>query len=393
MSTKKVTKKDVPSKDKDVKEKKPKVADKVETKDKKSKEETAEEKVAVGDSSASDPINVRRYNPIPGEIYTDRILTHYDETAGIAIPRSEVDHHVRLGNVVVPLTEAYSSRYERLRTLLTSKLLPKREHLLQIFRKLKENSDEISEKCRIIEKETLSDAEQILQRLKSIVSLRQASIQQEFIHIEEELASIERVIRRVGRAELSDEIYQNALPSSSSSSSYLDNGNGIGIQLRSSTTGVHFKSVNPATAPVPGIKLPKAVLMVEIIQEFGELSSTINSTAERTVNLQVDFPTNDFPREISERLELIAKVDKFAHAMNVKDHLLWLALQDKDKLQSALHDEKQLSQGFLDELGEWTKIADQYKYQLHVALNEKAELERRNYELQQILKSHNIIYD
>jgi hypothetical protein len=390
MSTKKAVKKDAPGKDKDAKEKKPKGVDKVETKEKKPKDET-EEKTAPVDSSASES---RRYNPIPGEIFTDRILTHYDETAGISIPRSEVDHHVRLGNVVVPLVEAYSSRHERLKTLLTSKLLPKREHLLQIFRKLKDNSDEISEKCRLIEKQTLSDAERILERLKNVVSQRQSSIQHELIRIEEELASIERIWKRVERASMSDEIYQNALPSSSSSASSLSSSYlGGGIQIRSSTTGIHLTSANPTSAPVPAIRLPKAMLMVEVIQEFGELTSAINHAANKTINLQVDFPTDDFPRETAERLEVIAKCDQYAHAMNVKDHLLWLALQDKDKLQADLQTEKQLSNDFLEELKKWTEMAQTYQYQLSVTLNEKADLERKNYELHQLLRSHNIIYD
>ena len=61
-------------------------------------------------------------------------------------------HHRALGNVVVPLVEAYKSRYERLRGALTTKLLPKREHLLQLRRQLCMVSEEAIEAKAAIER-------------------------------------------------------------------------------------------------------------------------------------------------------------------------------------------------------------------------------------------------
>ena len=88
-------------------------------------------------SSLVDP-SAKAANPplFPTEIISGRVLTHYDETTGIPLPKSSVDQHLAMGNVVIPLVEAYRTRYERLRALLTSKLLPKREHLLQLRRNL-----------------------------------------------------------------------------------------------------------------------------------------------------------------------------------------------------------------------------------------------------------------
>lgn len=63
---------------------------------------------------------------LPMEVITGRLLTHYDETACVAIPSSAVDQHRNIGNTVVPLVESYRSRYSRLRTLLTGRLLPRR---------------------------------------------------------------------------------------------------------------------------------------------------------------------------------------------------------------------------------------------------------------------------
>ena len=64
-----------------------------------------------------------------------------------------------LGNVVVPLVEAYKTRYEKLRGAVTCKLLPKREHLLQMRRQLSLASEEAKEARTAIEMETVKDVE------------------------------------------------------------------------------------------------------------------------------------------------------------------------------------------------------------------------------------------
>lgn len=115
----------------------------------------------------------------PYEILTGKLLTHYDETAGVAIPNTSVDQHRGMGNTVVPLVEAYRSRYDHLRMLLTTKLLPKREYLLQIRRQLLNTAAEVTAVRKGIERETMQDAEQIIERLRGTESLRQSSITHE----------------------------------------------------------------------------------------------------------------------------------------------------------------------------------------------------------------------
>lgn len=113
---------------------------------------------------------------LPTEVVTGRLLSHYDETAGVALPHSAVDQHRSLGNTVVPLADSYRSRYDRLRSLLTGKLFPRREHLLQIRRQLQNCSTEVAAARKGIERETLSDTEQILGRLRNVEAMRQSSI-------------------------------------------------------------------------------------------------------------------------------------------------------------------------------------------------------------------------
>ena len=117
-----------------------------------------------------------RESSVPKEIVTGLLLTHYDETAGVPLSRSAVEHHRAMGNAVSPLSESYKMRYDRLRQLLTSKLLPRREHLLQLRRQLMNVSVEIASAKRNIERETIEDTDQILDRLRNVESLRQSSI-------------------------------------------------------------------------------------------------------------------------------------------------------------------------------------------------------------------------
>lgn len=128
-------------------------------------------------SSRLDDIKPSSDVNLPYEVITGQLLTHYDETAGVALPHSSVEQHRTLGNTVIPLVESYKARYERLRTLLTTKLFPKRENLLQLRRQLLNTSTEVAAVRKGIERETMKDAEQIIERLRAVESLRQSSIQ------------------------------------------------------------------------------------------------------------------------------------------------------------------------------------------------------------------------
>jgi hypothetical protein len=143
----------------------------------------AEEKMASKRASASKkPLEAKGETSFsseprfPFEITTGRLLTHYDETAGIALPSSAVESHQVMGNTVLPLVESYKTRYERLRALMTAKLFPRREHLLQLRRQLLNTSTEVEAVRKGIERETMKDAEQIIERLRAVESMRQSSI-------------------------------------------------------------------------------------------------------------------------------------------------------------------------------------------------------------------------
>lgn len=305
---------------------------------------------------------------IPVELISNRVLTHFDETAGVAISRWEVDQHKNMGNIVTPLTDAYKSRYENLRGLLTGKLLPKREHLLQLRRQLQSCSVEVDAKRRGIERETLADTESILERLRSVESMRQASIKHQVLQIEEELQTIERVVKRVEQANIDDSDKLNH-------------------------SGVLLTSANPGVVPVESIRAPRAVGMVELIHEFGDLHSSINRLSLKPITVQVDFPTDDFPRETAERLEVVSRCDKYLHALSVKDHLLWLALQDKDKAEETLSEERRLCQEYGLEIANWAEMTQKLSQQVLALKHENEKLQLRNRDIARIMRDHNIYYE
>ena len=303
---------------------------------------------------------------LPMEVVSGRLLTHYDETAGVAIPRSAVDNHRAMGNTVTPLLESYRHRYDRLRGMVTARLLPKREHLLQLRRQLNNTSAEVTAKRKVIERETMADAEQIIERLRAVESMRQSAIKNQILQLEEELESIERIVRRVEQAN-DDGLYHSA-------------------------TGVLLTSAAPGNTPVETVRAPRAASMVELIQQFADLSSLIERISAKTVTVQVDFPTDDFPKETQERLEVLSRCDKYMHAVSVKDHMLWAALQDKERAEELLGEERALSHEYAQEVASWAEMAQALSQQIVALKQDKEKAERRTKDMLGVLRDHNIYY-
>lgn len=306
-------------------------------------------------------------NHLPAEVISNRILTHYDETAGVALPSHEIEQHRNVGGKIVPLVDAYKTRYENLRMLLTGKLLPKREHLLQLRRQLQNTSVEVDATRRAIERETLTDTEQVLERLRGVESMRQSAVKHQILHIEEELQIIERVVKRVEQANLDESSINH-------------------------TTNVLLTSAHPSSIPVESLRPPRALYMVELIHQYSDLCARISSLSDKPVTVQVDFPTDDFPKETAERLEVISRCDKYMHALTVKDHMLWQALKDKEQAEELLSEERKLSYEYAQEVGNWAEVSQKLTKELLAQRDENERLARDNRDLMDIMREHNLYY-
>jgi hypothetical protein len=212
----------------------------------------------------------------------------------------------------------------------------------------------------------MTDAEQIIERLRAVESMRQSAIKHQVLQIEEELESIERVVRRVEQAN-EDGLYHSA-------------------------TGVLLTSAAPGNTPVETVRAPRAASMVELIQQFADLSSHIERISTKTVTVQVDFPTDDFPKETQERLEVLSRCDKYTHAMSVKDHMLWAALQDKERAEELLGEERALCHEYAQEVASWADMSQTLSQQVLSLKQDKERADRRIKDMLATLRDHGIYY-
>ena len=186
------------------------------------------------------------------------------------------------------------------------------------------------------------------------------------LQLEEELETIERVVRRIEQA--NEEGFMN------------------------STTNVMLTSAAPGSYPIETIRGPKAANMVELIQQYPELTSTIDRLSTKSLTVQTEFPTDDFPKETSERLEILSRCDKYIHAMTVKDHMLWTVLKEKERQDELLLEERRLSQEYAQEVAKWAEVSQSLSKQVLQLKRDNEMTERRNIELMNVLRQNNIFY-
>ena len=158
------------------------------------------------------------------------------------------------------------------------------------------------------------------------------------------------------------------------------------------TTGVLLTSASPGSIPAETVRTPKALSMVELIHQFSDLFENIEKLSSKSVTVQVDFPTDDFPKETSERLEVIARCDRYLHAVNVKDHMLWTSLKEQEKIQEELQEERRISFEYAKEVTNWAEVAQELTKQLLAQKKLNDDLAKENRDLFGILQDHNIYY-
>ena len=82
-----------------------------------------------------------------------------------------------IGHTVVPLADAYAARLERLQQRMMSGLLPRRERLAAAARALETTRATLVRSREEIERETSSDAEGVLERLRAAEAHKLAELE------------------------------------------------------------------------------------------------------------------------------------------------------------------------------------------------------------------------
>ncbi|CAM9137098.1 unnamed protein product [Ectocarpus fasciculatus] len=274
-------------------------------------------------------------------------ITHYDETTGVPLAREAVASQQALGHTVVPLREAHSRRLSRLQSLASSRLMPVRERLLQLRRRLHGRGEELRAARAAIERETLADAEAIVERLRSAETLKQATLAQGVNSVTAELEGVEKLCDQVARVTL----------------------------LPSSTPG----SMSPSAACAPDFEGTER--MVELVQSYRELCNSIDRVANKPFDPSIDVQADDFPHETAERLEVLRRADRYEHALSVKDQMLWEAMQESQRLEEKCQEERSLGHEFAEEAQEWVtltgKLSDRVNA-LTVETERTAQLRKEN---------------
>jgi hypothetical protein len=211
------------------------------------------------------------------------------------------------------------------------------------------------------------------------------------LHLDEELQVIENLVRRVEIANDKGQVHSQTGVTITSASALNDTRHSYNPQVSwkgiSSSSGPGAASSNKSFETV---NIPRADLMVELIQQYTDLVNSIEAAATKQITVQVDFPTDDFPKETAERLAMLARCDKYSHALSVKDHMLWLALQDKEKCEELLDQERQLSSEYANEVVNWADVCQNLKEQAYETQCENDQLRSENERLQSLLREHGI---
>ena len=146
------------------------------------------------------------------------------------------------------------------------------------------------------------------------------------------------------------------------------------------------------SAAAEAYNLPRATKMVELIQEYADLTASIEGLSSKLLAVKVDFSADDFPRETADRLDVIARCDKYVQALAVKDHMLWEVMQERDELRKSLHEEEELGKEYAEEVAKWAAITQGLSSQLYTLQDQHAAILEKNKAMVNLLREHNIYF-
>ena len=332
--------------------------------------------------------------------------THYNETTGVPLPTEAVPKYSGIrGHVVVPLTQAFEKRKDKLQTLMTTYLLPREEALQQLGRKLRSMEEEIKTTRESIERETMADCTAILERLRSSEALKLSTLGFRMNEVEVELDSVQRLIHRIEVGEVTQEDmkdfsyqnhndrenqnrdnYETGVDESKSMQMPQNNGTSdkdlatLGDELKKLSVSLDSKSPTPAR-------------MLNLITSYPELCAAIERISQRPIRKDVNVQTNDFPRETAERCETLRRCDKYENALSVKDQMVYELYQERNKLIESSASDEDLRQDYLDEIKEWAELANRLTSEVTRLKTEVGKNERLKDENDRLRRENTLILE
>mmetsp|Transcript_709 Transcript_709/g.1747 ORF Transcript_709/g.1747 Transcript_709/m.1747 type:complete len:435 (-) Transcript_709:1555-2859(-) len=275
--------------------------------------------------------------------------THFDETSGVPVPAERVSYHVATGHTVVPIMDAYSKRHSRLCALLSRRLMPRREQLMNIMRRVRSRVEEVRAKRTAIERTTMQDVETMIERLRSAEALKLSTLGSQLSDVQAEIEAIDRITEQV----------EGARSAGGVGAGIADFGGGSGAD----------------TGPLSSL---------DIIQMFPELCSAIDKPSSRPVGNMVDVTAEDLPTEVAERLEVLRRADKYEEALALKDAMLWELMQEREGLLDKQEKNGETLKQFEDEMANWLALSDKMAEEiasLRSQLKDQADLRAENQQM------------
>jgi len=260
---------------------------------------------------------------------------HADSQAGLPSPYSYFDETVSLpltsegaanaraaGHTVSTLSEAYRARLSKLQDKMATGLMTKREQLRAGVEAVHSRMEEVKGARLAIERETSVDFEAIIERLRSVETVRLSGLEQHASQFESEIDSIDR---------LSAHIDVDTSPSAM-----------LSLVQR-------FPELIRSMERLMQRRMP---MLPEEIARGKEAAAGAVDKGE-----DVDL-LSDFPRELKDRLDAVAREPRYAEIISVKDRMLYEMLQERLALQAKVDEEKNLSQEYSEELAHWLELTD-----------------------------------
>jgi hypothetical protein len=209
-----------------------------------------------------------------------------------------------------------------------------------------------------------------------------------------ELEDIDRIFKEVQMAHTVAE-HQNSLmyttPSMDAATAHIAPGTG-GVSGSGASTSTIASVPHMGLATGHSVPPPNPALMLHLIQQYPDLQAKIDTLASRIPLIDTDFTSSDFPTEVSDRLAVISRCDKYAKAITLKDEMLWIALSEKEKVEAKLQKEVQINQDYCAEINKWADVLQEHVTQLHAVKAEKERVVKENIHLKNLLRKHNIHY-
>jgi len=263
----------------------------------------------------------RRFDHEPASGYS-----WFDETIGVPLASEGADAAKVAGHSVVSLKDAHRDRLAKLQEQLAVGLAPKREKLTHMLESVKIRIEEVQTAREVVERETMVEYEAVIERLRSKETLRVSNLRHATAQIQEEIDHYDRVCSHV---------------------------DGTGMS---------------------------AGAMVSLIQKFPDLTRAVDRLAQRSLpalpkelhrpggglrleegdeqkSMEPD-PLLEFPREMKDRFEAVAREPRYQEALEVKDRMLWEVLESHRKMEDELEQKKELTDEYSEELGRWLELTD-----------------------------------